>query len=126
MDLPELVIEVGWSQTKEDVEENATKYLGHFNGQIQTVVGINLHDMFEEQDAVREKWMRNKLSYEKGDLQSEPKPLLFLDQQAAAMSAYFSVWRLDAGRRAVKNRVRFPAMSTLQIPPNDSTFLTRL
>jgi Uma2 family endonuclease len=55
MDLPELVIEVGWSQTKEDVEKKATKYLEHFNTQIQTVIGINLHNMFEEQNAAREK-----------------------------------------------------------------------
>ncbi|KAH8754863.1 hypothetical protein F5883DRAFT_183693 [Diaporthe sp. PMI_573] len=71
--------------------------------QIRTVIGINLNDMYKEQEVARKKWLYNKMKYEKGTLHSEPEPLEFLVPEAAAKSADFSVWRAD--KRAVKNRL---------------------
>jgi hypothetical protein len=38
---PALVIEIGWSQDKHDVENKAKYYLENFNGQIRTVISLN-------------------------------------------------------------------------------------
>jgi hypothetical protein len=57
---PELVIELGWTQEKGDVEKKARQYFEDFNNQIRTVIRINLNDMYKEQEDARQKWLSNK------------------------------------------------------------------
>jgi hypothetical protein len=43
---PGLVIEVAWSQRKLDLERLAKRYIEGSNGDIRTVVGVNLNDIY--------------------------------------------------------------------------------
>jgi hypothetical protein len=101
---PPLVIEIGWSQDKHDVENKAKYYLENFDGQIRTVIGINLRDTYTEQDAVKRKWASKVKKFENGKLSQPPEPLTFLAPEAVTRAADFSVWRAECGRRSAKTK----------------------
>ncbi|KAI0441148.1 hypothetical protein F4803DRAFT_524724 [Xylaria telfairii] len=47
---PTLVIEVAWSQTKEELREKADMYIRRSNGEIRTVVAIYMREMFRAEE----------------------------------------------------------------------------
>jgi hypothetical protein len=43
---PGLVIEVAWSQAESDLQRKARRYIEYSNGDIRTVIGVSLNDIY--------------------------------------------------------------------------------
>ena len=82
---PGLVIEVAWAQDKLEMKEKAEFYFDSAQGEVRTVIGFNLNDIYKKQQAAEWKSRKGKLSTSSN--------LTFLAPAAAATSASFSVWR---------------------------------
>ncbi|KAJ8128702.1 hypothetical protein O1611_g4931 [Lasiodiplodia mahajangana] len=44
---PGLVVEVGWSQSSSDLRQKCEWYIENSNGEVRTVIGVDLHDLFQ-------------------------------------------------------------------------------
>ena len=106
---PSLMIEVGWAQKKSDVLEKRDYYFEISQGDIRTIVHIDLNDIYKKQKAAEEKWARLKEKSEKAK-QDSPPPLVFLDPTTDATHASFSIWRAEGtiiGQDNVHDQVLF-------------------
>ena len=90
---PGLVVEVLWSRDKPNVEKKVKYYFESTHGEVRTVVGFNLNDVYNTQQAAEQRWNNDKKKRKKGKLPSSPEPLTFLAPAAAAQCVDFSVWR---------------------------------
>lgn len=117
---PGLVIEVAWNQNKSDLKEKAKHYFECTNGQIRTVVGLNLNDIYVKQQAAEKKWKTLEEKWKKGKANSRPEPLTLLAPTAATTPATFSIWRAKYSSRtkkttfrkdSVEDQVRFPSLT---------------
>ena len=111
---PSLIIEIGWAQKKSHVLEKAHHYFEVSQGDIRTVIHINLNDIYRKQRAAEEKWARLKEKSEKAN-QGSPPPIMFLDPTADATCASFSIWRAEGtivGQDSVHDQVPFSSFKT--------------
>lgn len=102
---PGLVMEVAWSDKMSRVKEKARYYFDSTHGEVRTVVGFNLYDIYKKQEAVGTKWAREKEKRKRENLPPSSEPLAFLDPAAAATCASFSVWRAKHDLRSGKTTV---------------------
>ncbi|KAI1146947.1 hypothetical protein F4825DRAFT_472060 [Nemania diffusa] len=97
---PTLVLEVGWTQTKEQLREKAEGYINHSNGQIRTVVAVDMHKMYlaEQKNEHRLKQMNYHNS-----LKDTSKPYSYSeDESNETGSASILVWRAKKEKGALE------------------------
>lgn len=131
---PGLVVEVAWAQDKSEMKEKAKYYFESTHGEVRTVVGFNLNDIYKKQQAAEKRWATNTKMREKRQLASAPEPLTFLAPAAAPASADFSVWRAKhnsltgetiIGRDSIQEQVPSQAPRDLQLISLPKTVLYR-
>ncbi|KAI1123470.1 hypothetical protein F5Y10DRAFT_270039 [Nemania abortiva] len=93
---PALVLEIGWTQTKADLQEKAEVYINSSKGEIRTVVAVNMYGMYlaerKNEDTLRR-------MYRKGDMKQNRSYSFSKDNNNQTASASILVWRAgtDAG-----------------------------
>ncbi|KAI0530189.1 hypothetical protein GGR58DRAFT_494306 [Xylaria digitata] len=85
---PNLVFEVGWTQTKEELKEKAEFYINRSNGEIRTIVAVHMHEMFL---AERKNEIKLKRMYRKGEV--DGSYCYWEDENNQTGSASILVWR---------------------------------
>lgn len=106
-DYPGLVIVVAWGNgNKLDLNAKAKYYFESSQGEIRTFIGLNLNDIYEEQQSAEKKWGVEQEKWKKGKLSSPPPPLTFLAPSAAAMPADFSVLRARHNSQTRKTTIQ--------------------
>ncbi|KAI0115651.1 hypothetical protein GGR51DRAFT_576679 [Nemania sp. FL0031] len=87
---PTLVLEVGWSETREQLKEKAEHYILGSKGKIRTVVAVDLGEMYA---AEQKNEARLRRLYRKGTLDMDSPYSYSEDENNKTGGASFLVWR---------------------------------
>lgn len=87
---PTLVLEVAWTETKEELRQKADMYIRSSNGEIRTVVAVYMNEMWK---AERKNESRLERMYRKGELDSNESYSYYNDENNRTGSASILVWR---------------------------------
>ncbi|KAI0445319.1 hypothetical protein F4803DRAFT_560225 [Xylaria telfairii] len=96
---PTLVMEFGWTQVKSDLQAKAETYMRRSKGEIRTVVGILMRDMYLAEDR-NEK--RLKEMYIAGEIDAAGSYSYWEDEMNETGEASILVWRRKIQNRMVK------------------------
>ncbi|KAI0206112.1 hypothetical protein F4808DRAFT_470998 [Astrocystis sublimbata] len=92
---PTLVIEVGWSQSKKDLEAKAEAYIRRSKGEVRTVVAIYMHGAYLAELKNEKRFERMYLSNEEGVVESRTYGT---DERNITGEASILIWRRKVQR----------------------------
>lgn len=92
---PTVVVEVGFSQRNNDLQEKAETYIRRSNGEIRAVVGVDMYKMFQ---AEKRNELRLKKKYMAGELDGTGSYVYAKDENNETAEGSIVVWRPTFGR----------------------------
>ncbi|KAI0876129.1 hypothetical protein GGS24DRAFT_499159 [Hypoxylon argillaceum] len=98
---PTVVVEVGFSQRNNDLQEKAEAYIRRSNGEIRAVVGVDMYKMFQ---AEKRNELRLKKKYMAGELDGTGSYVYAKDENNETAEGSIVVWRPTFGRGGKKFR----------------------
>ncbi|KAJ8126439.1 hypothetical protein O1611_g7201 [Lasiodiplodia mahajangana] len=91
-DYPSLVLEIAWTETREELRQKANTYIQHSNGDIRTVVAVYMHEMWK---AEQKNERRLQQMYVRGEVDDNGSYSYSEDANNITGSASILVWRAE-------------------------------